>query len=495
MMYMKKILIWIGVLSLYCAPAKVKIFAQSMPRVEFPSNHYHLRYETLPTSAGGVLVLKKPVYRQNQLGVQYFDSLLHNQWSLDFEMDYAQHVVHYLHNQTLYLLIQQYNRFEYRLIQIHLPDGKASEQPIFSIKQIEVEQFTASAEGLYVLGRTKNTRLFYYIDLRSLQSRVIPLGLAPNSQILSLSFDATYGNHLLTALEMQPDWSRSLVIYLLDKGIKTLVIRVPTDENHDFLSAEIVSEPLRPMVVVGAYKHPRDNFAQGIYWAEINLSTLQQRIKYLPFVRLPHFFDFLSVNAKQRQLKKLAQQNEMLATRWRSPFQAQVYALAYHKQAYWLAVEFSIVENKREMQGSGLFQTVLAHRYHHALLVKLSGSGELIGDSFFPMNDVGSLLLQRNLATLAEADKVKAMYVNQTHLHSSLHQLGEFPNTVFEQQPLADALGVHRIHYSLSQRLSHWYQQFFILSGYQSVKYTGKASQRVYFIHKIPFYEPKPPHD
>ncbi|HAI77100.1 MAG TPA: hypothetical protein DCM08_12720 [Microscillaceae bacterium] len=494
-MYMKKILIWTGVLSFYFFPAKVKIFAQSMPRVELPSNHYHLRYETLPTAAGGVLVLKKPVYRQNQLEVQYFDSLLLNQWSLDFEMDYAQHVVHYLHDQTLYLLIQQYNRFEYKLIQVHLPDGKAFEQPIFSIKQIEVEQFTASADGLYVLGRTKNTRLFYYIDLQTLQSKVIPLGLAPNSQILRLSFDANYGNHLLTALEIQPDWSRSLVIYMLDKGIKTLALRVPSDDAHDFLSAEILSEPLRPMVVVGAYKHPRDGYAQGIYWVEINLNTLQQGIRYIPFVRLPHFFDFLPANAKQRQLGKLAQQNELVAARWRSPFQAQVYQLAHHKQAYWLAVEFSVVENKREMQGSGLFQTVLAHRYHHALLVKLSDKGELLEDSFLPMNDVGSLLPQRNLATTIETDKVMAMYVNQTHLHSSLHQLGVFSSTLVEQIPLAEALGLHRIHYSLSQRLRHWYGRFFLLSGYQSVKYVGKASQRVYFLHKIPFYEPKSPHD
>ena len=147
------------------------VFAQEMKRIEIPAGSSQLETFSIPLGEKGVIVLNH--IGKAEFNIRKFNTNLEQVWtnqgSVDGNLDY---VTHCYDGNRLYLLFSRFKSNNYYIVRVNPTDGKLEKFQIFSVEKMEISNFKALNQSLFIGGIVNNTPVILFTNLSEKRTRI-----------------------------------------------------------------------------------------------------------------------------------------------------------------------------------------------------------------------------------------------------------------------------------------------------------------------------------
>jgi len=290
------------------------------------------------------------------------------------------------------------------------------------------------------------------------------------------------------------DTQRHRALFVVDvKGRDlegALAMAPPEEDNTNLLGALRVPASTGGDLVVGTYAQgARDTGAQGLFLARF-VEGRQDWLRYHSFLSFQHFFDYLPEPMRERlarRIEKKAEKGVELDLGYRLSLHAPLivggrYVIvgeAYYPQYH--TVTTTTTANGTTTRTS--HEVFDGWRYTHAIVAAFDPLGELVWDASVPIGNVLSATVRDQVAVSVEGDHVHMLYCVGGKVYSLEADGNEVSGEKAEQRLIA-AGGDAAVKTSWESRAAWWYDDWFLLWGYERIKEKG-ARRTVFAFSKV----------
>lgn len=211
------------------------------------------------------------------------------------------------------------------------------------------------------------------------------------------------------------------------------------------------------------------------------------------FFKINEFSDYKNIFAtltvkEQKQLKNKANKGKdpsiafKVLTHKKALRQGELYVMA--SEIYYPEYHY---ENSYDSRGYMFQQLVFdGYRTTNCLVAAFTDEGELVWDNYMHTSDLLELSLQENIIVFDEADtNIVMAYYYDSNIYSKTVSGNDIVFKKSEDKIItAEDNKVVTERYG---RMQHWYDNYFIVSGYQILYGQGNSKRRVYFFNLISF--------
>ena len=161
-------------------------FAQETKRIEIPQTG-QLESFSIPLGEKGVIVLTH--VGKTEFLLRKFDTNLEQVWSnqgsVEGNLDY---VTHCYDGSRLHLLFSRFKSNNYYIVRVNPQDGKIEKFQIFSVEKMEISNFKALNQSLFIGGVINNTPVILFTNLAEKRTRILPAVVNGQAEIQSMDF-------------------------------------------------------------------------------------------------------------------------------------------------------------------------------------------------------------------------------------------------------------------------------------------------------------------
>jgi len=270
---------------------------------------------------------------------------------------------------------------------------------------------------------------------------------------------------------------KSLHVKSFDElGLPVEDIRIEPDNGVDFIHAKsiIINRKLR--LISGIYRERRSLYATGIFMVTLHLDGSRES-QFYPFVKLYQHNDRISQLVMSDNKTGISSGPSINPGK----FQWQITDLSEYRNNNLVLLESFIAEKA----SSSFMDKNEDFYYQQALLILFDDSLAMKGIHQFKISPIVSDRLKQNVRIRYYNDSLKLYLFDQ-------HQLAEkmiFPP--MESKPVTyisigipddDRRDDQGYHQPVSQ-IRHWYKDFFLLSGFRSVR--DPENELIFFLQKL----------
>ncbi|MEY2941938.1 MAG: hypothetical protein RJA67_1625, partial [Bacteroidota bacterium] len=168
----------------------VAAFAQEIKRIEIPIAG-QLETFSIPLGEKGVIVLTQ--LGKSEFNIRKFNTNLEQVWtnqgSIEGNLDF---VTHCFDGNQLYLLFSRFKSNNYYIVRVNPRDGKLEKFQIFSVEKMEISNFKALNQSLFIGGIVNNTPVILFTNLSEKRTRILPAVVNGQAEIQSMDLDTTH---------------------------------------------------------------------------------------------------------------------------------------------------------------------------------------------------------------------------------------------------------------------------------------------------------------
>jgi hypothetical protein len=290
------------------------------------------------------------------------------------------------------------------------------------------------------------------------------------------------------------DTQRHRTLYVVDvKGgdmSGALALSPPEEDDTNLLGALRVPASTGGDLVVGTYAQgATDVGAQGMFLARY-VDGRPDWLRYHSFLSFQHFFDYLPPAMRERldrRIERKAEKGLELDLGYRVSLHAPLvignrYVLvgeAYYPQYH--TVTTTTTANGTTTSTS--HQVFDGWRYTHAVVAAFDQLGDLMWDASVPIGNVLSPTIRDQVAVSVEGDHVHMLYCVGGKVYSLQADGDEVSGEKAEQRLIATG-GDATVKASWESRAAWWYDDWFLLWGYERIKEKG-ARRTVFAFSKV----------
>lgn len=415
------------------------------------------------------------------------------------------------------------------LLEINLDTDEASEFSLENIYSMDLKEFLVLNRNAVFLGNADLRPMLQIFNLEENSVHTVQGIYGKETLVLQLRKDSELGiiDVLISKRDKYKIKQVSIISYD-ENGSKVREVVIDRLQDKD---AEIIEGMLTPIreyqqSVIGTFGQRKREAYQGIYIAEIN-EFGEYEVKYYTMEDFPNFFNYLNEKQRERRWKELEKQiskgktptirpvfssREVITTAdgylvYSDNFNATNPRYiprdgAYANDAYRFNPNRLYFDgmNYGPAYGSQLFspvryspfswQTEGEYKFIAAYMIYIGKEGQVIWDNALNLSNKVTQIPGKYGEVSFDGNKLHYLYLDGIQIYMSYMRGGEviFENEVFELQLVNENERIRETQ-ELSLNFSWWYDNYFLLSGKQKVRYIGTAgreeTKEVFFLTKI----------
>jgi len=514
---MKTYLIFISILIIsFSLPA----FAQdgSGPtRVEFDARADV--FDLIPCGNKGALMFyesAKQVDGQNKAWVFiFYDKNLKALWSK--EIPVIQNLIYKQHqivDNDVYLAFQNTEKsrsdvHNFQLLKINILDATFSHTGVFIPEKARLINFDVSGNTFALgLNYSKEKALAIIKDLETGNETTIKLEEAPTFiEDLKLNPD---DKQLYIALNVYVARKRSTLYlnsYKLQGTINNSVAIAPAREYEKLMNAQINLDDNGPIFLLGTFNSLNGKLSrteegnigeesEGFYIAKV-ANGEQVFVKLHKLMDFKNFTEILN-NQELADIQNIIQKNEKKDKGQSINYEFLIHDLYKEGDEFIMLAEAYYPEYHQistmsyDFYGRPMpyYYTVFdGFRYFNAFIVNFDSEGNLNWSNGIKIWDMLSQRLQKNVEIYRDADDIVMFYNHEGNIVSKVingyNEVGDVEKSKIATSHSGDV----QIE-SGSGRIRHWYEDYFITFGYQTLRNStlgGGSKRRVFYMNKLAF--------
>jgi hypothetical protein len=284
--------------------------AQELKRVEILAGSNQLETFSIPLGEKGVVVLHHT--SKSEFIIRGYNTDLEQVWihqgSVDANLDY---VTNCYDGKYLNLLFSRFKSNNYYIVRVNPKDGIVEKFQIFSVEKMEISNFKALNQSLFIGGIVNNNPVILYTNLGEKITRILPVVVNGEAEIQSMDLDTTLQQINVVYSVGKKAKNYQLILKSFDEDGNQLG-QITMNPKIEYAQMNAKSTQLNDslQVVVGTYGHKntigsgRGPSSQGIYFSSY-LDGEPQEEKFHSFTQFNNFFNFLGEKQKNKQEKKI----------------------------------------------------------------------------------------------------------------------------------------------------------------------------------------------
>lgn len=515
------------------------VFAQEMKRIEIPITG-QLETFSIPLGEKGVIVLNH--IGKAEFNIRKFNTNLElvwtNQGSVDGNLDY---VTHCYDGNLLYLLFSRFKSNNYYIVRVNPIDGRLEKFQIFSVEKMEISNFKALNQSLFIGGIVNNTPVILFTNLSEKRTRILPAVVNGQAEIQSMDLDTLQQQINVVYSVGKKAKNYQLILKSFDEDGNQLgqITMNPKDEYAQ-MNAKSTQLNDSLQVVVGTYGHKgsigssKGPSSQGLYFSSYLDGDLLES-KFTSFTQFTNFFNFLGEKQKNKQEKKIKSKEEK-GEELRLDYRLLMHEIIKKGDHYIVVAEafypdykyvnYSPFGGTLGMLGGGLYspwnmmynpyrwgygnyglyspfssyyspwgyrgynsysnsQQFDGWIYTHAVIAELDEKGNVLWDQSIDLNNIKEDKLIQKIKTSLHGDMLTLSYQRGNNIISK-YISSEGQSGDEKVQELSTQNEGDKIRRQEKSDLNYWYNNNFIASGIQTINNSEEGRRSVYFLTKIP---------
>lgn len=506
-------------------------YAQSVKRIEIPTNGDDNKYQVITLGDEGLLILSKT--SKKTFNITKFDTELQQTWSINGDLEENQSYVDFSRDgRDVYFLFSKFNSDLYQIIKVSTGIGLMQKFFFENISRFEVSEFKVHNDFAYLAGMVKEEPVLMSVNLQKLQPRILAGGLKGTASISSLDFDEE-NNLLVVSYSVKKGRSSYMVVKRINPNGKIVEqLSVEPEDDYGLLTGKLFSLNDGTQLMIGnyGYKGYQSNgvpMSQGLYISKVDEEN-PEYVKLHSFTEFKNFFKFMSQKQQDRIERQISKKKDKGGD-LRLNYRVLVHDIIQKDNQYILVAEVFYPEfrNNNNFYGSGMYgspfwggypygfgnmgyyryyglnswawnpwlwggsrgfnnQQFDGFKYTHAVVAGFDEKGNLIWDNSFSFDNVKSQELKEKVKIKLDNNDITLVYSHKGKLASKIVR----GNEVIEGNKTIE-VGTERegdrIRDTATDDLEYWHQNYYLAWGYQKIANKTGGSRKVFYLNKIAF--------
>jgi small nuclear ribonucleoprotein (snRNP)-like protein len=506
------------------------LLAQANERLEIPIAN-NMEAFTIPIGNQGVVVLIQT--SNTTFNLRKYDTDLQPGWNITGTIgNNLDYVTHSFDGKHIYLLFSKYRSNAYEVVKVFPGAGFIEKYQIFSIDRIEISDFEASDNAVFIAGVLKAEPMLFYTDLNARKSKVLPAAFKTTAEIQSMEIDTSMQRVNVTfAVGKAKDYRLIVKSFGFD-GEPVTEIHLDEEDALAMMNGKLNTLNNHSQIMMGTYGFKKSigtqkgPYSQGVYLTKIEGDAITDT-KFYDFTDFQNFFSYLNPKQKERQERKVKDKKDK-GKDLQINQRMLVHNIIPQKDGYLFVAEsfFPEFRYNNNMYGNGLFgsyspfyyspyfnpyrwgygyyglyspfssyygyrnngnnQVFDGWRYTHGVVAAFDKQGNLLWDNTIEIKDLKINTLKQKVKVNVEGDEVTLSYSNKGEVFSKTINKG----TVVKQlskRPLAGQKDGDNVRRTSTDDIDNWYDNYFIASGVQRITNTDEGRRNVIYLQKLSF--------
>lgn len=408
---------------------------------------------------------------------------------------------------ALWLLLHRPKRATFTLLEVPLASGEVVAHTVSAPGRPRLtHELEVVEDDAYVLVSQKGIDLIsgiegqlVHVDTASNAVQPVDLSGTVGSRRASyqrLTVDAAAGTLEVSATSTKRK-RRSLHAVTVKDGRVTdhRTLAPPEDGTHNLLTGQRVRTDTADLVL-GTYSAGQKTLdTQGLYVARLAEDGTEQWRHTTSFADLDRFFDYLPERRQKRLKKKKARKEE------RGGDLRLSYLLNLHDvveqdgrllvigEAFYPEYQ-TITRTETYTDANGnvqtrvvTYQVFVGYRYTHAVVVAFDDQGKRVWDASFEIGNILSYSIRDRVQVSVEDDRVTMVYSYGGRIYSKIAT-----SAGIEEEKATDrvvASGGGKVKKSWATHTEHWFDDQFLVYGYQKVKGGEGGKRKVFAFSRV----------
>jgi hypothetical protein len=349
-----------------------------------------------------------------------------------------------------------------------------------------ISQFTADHEHLFLFSSENGNNSFCFYNTNH-QAITLKQSIGDNLSE-SIFLDNTSKKILIAInnyISPTDKNEKGFQLFVSDySGKDHSYLKFPEYEEYQFRSARIAKTDSNSYLIIGTYNNETDKKPSNLHSGVYTLTYKGGKLGY------PNFYNYTSLKTKDTKALIKAQSNNLNLQLVIGNLYTNNEQFGFVTEVYYPEYSTSNYYSPGSYYASTPVSTFDGYRFLNAYVTTFDKDGNLLWDNFIPINDMLTQSLQHKVGLyIDEQNNGYIYYPNNSTITSTLvHNY-----TVLEpimNEKLTTLYPKDIIESSAQIRIERWYDNNFLISGYQSIKNPnyGKSGKRfVFFINRLQY--------
>jgi hypothetical protein len=415
------------------------------------------------------------------------------------------------------------------LLEINLETNEANETPLENIYAMDLKEFFVLNKKAVFLGNADLRPMLQIFDMQANNVFTVEGIYGKETVVLQLRKDSELG--IIDALVSKRDKFKTKQVSILSFDESGTKIREVIIDRLQDNSQEIVEGMLTPIdnyqqSLIGTYGLRKREAYQGIYIADIN-EFGEYKVNYYTLEDFPNFYNYLNERQSEKRWRQLERQfdkgktpsikpvfsaREVISTDegfliYNDKFNATnprflprdgVYANHAYRfnpnRRYFDGMNYGPAYGSQLFNpyrfGPNSWQNEGEYKFISAYMIYIGKEGQVIWDNAFNLANRITYIPGKYGEISFDGAKLHYLYLDGVEIYMSYMKNGEilFENEAFDIK-LVDENERIRDTQEQSLNLSWWYDNYYLLSGKQRIRFLGDSgkeeTKEVFFVTKI----------
>lgn len=507
--------------------------AAGVKRLEIPVPTNADNFFTIPVRDDGVLLLTK--MGRSGYSLVRFDTNLERQWQVDGTISDNLDYVNYSYDgKDVYLLFSKFKSNRYQVIKVYVGPGFTEKFDIYSLDKLEISEFKASRDAVYIAGVVREQPVLLYTNLQTRQSKLLPSAMKGSAEIQSIEIDSI--NHRVNVTySVRKGKNYHLVVKSFDdNGRQDSQVILEPEEEFALLNGKLSPLSDTTQLMIGTYGYrsmqsaTKGPVSQGIYMSQITPEEVLPT-RYYSFTDFKNFFSFMSPRDQERKERQIQRKKEkgddlklnyqllvhdlipqgdqfiLVAEAFQPTFRSQNnypyggmgspfgfggggFGSSMYSPYGWGWGLWSM--NSWYSGSRGFFgnnqQVFDGWQYTHAVVAGFDKKGNLLWDNSFEIDNVKTMKLKEKVRTSMRDGLVTLFYSNNGTIRSKAVK-GNLVVEGAQDKSIPTQKDGDKIRRNTNDDLEYWYDNYFLAWGYQRIQNEADGRRNVFYLNKIAF--------
>lgn len=457
-------------------------------------------YTAVPLAEDGLLVsLTHYVKTKKEILIAKYDTTFKNVWEQKHIIKGEDKIVHYVVADSFIYYLVDKQRYEYEILKINLSNGTMRVINYEKMLKATYTEICASKNIILLGGEAEGNPVVLHLDIETGRQQILPSLVQKSTYLASLSIDTENDVILAIVAGKYNSYKYSFFyFYGLDAKLRYNVT-IPDNKEYDLQTFRPLIIGTDEVLIFGTYSSPKWKRSQGIYSLKIK-DKKENGFRFYDFSYLNNFFNNLNEKKREKMLTKVKRgRKKDSPIRYSNDY--FISPLRVEKDRIYLSLEGynPVYENGNNavdnMTGNPYFRSgnsrvynnrggnrslwqnrgntntsiTVSYKYEQGIVCSFDKEGKLLWDNQFDFDDFESQKIfpffsysvKNDTLALFRLDE-KELFYKQTVKSTEQELISEY------EIPRRDSLD--NIINRSDEILMHWYDDNYLVSGYQVVR-------------------------
>ncbi|WP_338791855.1 hypothetical protein [Bernardetia sp. MNP-M8] len=474
-------------------------------------------YTAVPLGENGLLVsLTHYIKGQKEILIAKYDTTFQNIWEQKHVVKGEDKIVHYVVADSFIYYLVDKQRYDYEILKINLHSGIMKIITYEKILKATYTEICAAGNIILLGGEAENNPVVLHLNIKTGRQQILPSLVQKSTYLANLSIDIENDVILAIVAGKYSSYKYSFFyFYSLDAQLRYNVT-IPDNKEYDLQTFRPLITATDEIIVFGTYSSPKWKRSQGIYSLKIK-NKKEDGFRFYDFSYLNNFFNNLNEKKREKMATKVKR-----ARKKDSPVRYSndyfVSPLRIEKDRIYLSLEGynPVYQNGNNVAnnmignpyfGSGnsrvynnrggsrsMWQNggnpnpnmTVSYKYEQGIVCSFDKEGKLLWDNQFDFDEFESQKIFPFFSYSVRNDTLALFRLDEEELFYKQTVKSKEQELISEYEvPRRDSLD--NIVNRSDEILMHWYDDNYLVSGYQIVRnqLSSPARRKVFYFTRL----------